>query len=92
MLGMTVFYRRYRPQSFEEVAGQPNIVAVLKAALEKNRISHAYLFSGPRGTGKTTVARIFARAVNCANSASASGGAEKLPARRSFSEGGRIPP
>ena len=89
---MTVLYRKYRPQSFDEIVGQNHIVRVLRAALFKNRISHAYLFSGPRGSGKTTVARIFARAVNCANSASASGGAEKLPARRSFSEGGSIPP
>ena len=60
-----VLYRKYRPQSFEEMVGQKAIVSVLKSALEKNRISHAYLFSGPAGTGKTTVSRIFARAVNC---------------------------
>jgi len=56
-----VFYRKYRPQSFEDVAGQENTVKILKNAVAKKRIAHAYLFSGPRGTGKTTVARILAR-------------------------------
>ena len=63
-----VLYRKYRPQDFNEIVGQRHIVAVLKAALEKKRISHAYLLSGPRGTGKTTIARIFARAINCVQS------------------------
>ncbi len=61
-----VLYRKYRPKSFDEVVGERHVVEVLRSALQKNRIAHAYLFSGPRGTGKTTVARIFARAVNCA--------------------------
>ena len=73
-----VLYRKYRPKSFDEVIGERHVVEVLRSALEKNRIAHAYLFSGPRGTGKTTVARIFARAVNCANLALAVGEAAKL--------------
>jgi len=86
-----VLYRKYRPQSFGEIVGQRHIVSVLQAALSKNRVSHAYLFSGPRGTGKTTVARIFARAVNCANSASASGGVAELSVRRSPQDEGGFP-
>lgn len=58
-------YRTYRPQSFEEVAGQQHIVRTLKNALETNKIAHAYLFCGPRGTGKTTMAKLFAKALNC---------------------------
>ena len=58
-------YRTYRPQTFEEVAGQRHIVRTLKNALEKNKIAHAYLFCGPRGTGKTTMAKLFAKALNC---------------------------
>ena len=58
-------YRSYRPQKFADVAGQPHAVAILKNAVAKGRLAHAYLFSGPRGTGKTTLARILAKAANC---------------------------
>jgi DNA polymerase-3 subunit gamma/tau len=58
-------YRRYRPETFAEVIGQEHVTAPLRAALANNRVHHAYLFSGPRGCGKTTSARILARALNC---------------------------
>lgn len=58
-------YRSYRPKTFGEVAGQEHIVTTLKNAIKENRISHAYLFAGPRGTGKTTVAKLLAKALNC---------------------------
>ncbi len=58
-------YRTYRPNSFEEVAGQNHIVQTLKHAIEQNKIAHAYLFCGPRGTGKTSIAKIFAKMINC---------------------------
>ncbi|QQR79552.1 MAG: DNA polymerase III subunit gamma/tau [Deltaproteobacteria bacterium] len=60
-----VFARKYRPQNFEEVQGQETAVRILKNALEEKRFHHAYLFAGPRGTGKTTLARILAKAMNC---------------------------
>ena len=59
-------YRRYRPDTFDEVIGQEHVTEPLKAALRANRVTHAYLFSGPRGCGKTTSARILARCLNCA--------------------------
>lgn len=64
---MTAIYRKYRPQTFSEIIGQTHIVQTLSNAILHNRVGHAYLFTGPRGTGKTTMARIFAKAVNCTN-------------------------
>ena len=61
-------YRKYRPTAFDDVVGQNVVVNTLKNAIRYNHISHAYLFSGPRGTGKTTIAKIFARSVNCLES------------------------
>ena len=60
-------YRRFRPSTFDEMVRQEHVVRVLKNQIERNTVGHAYLFCGPRGTGKTSVARIFARAVNCEN-------------------------
>lgn len=60
-------YRKYRPASFDQVVGQEVVVKILKNAIINDQISHAYIFSGPRGTGKTSIAKIFAKAVNCLN-------------------------
>ncbi|QCU79025.1 DNA polymerase III subunit gamma and tau [Citricoccus sp. SGAir0253] len=62
----TALYRRYRPDSFEDVIGQEHVTVPLMTALSKDRVNHAYLFSGPRGCGKTTSARVLARCLNCA--------------------------
>lgn len=64
-MSYTALYRKFRPTSFDEVKGQDHIVQTLKNQINANRIGHAYLFCGTRGTGKTSVAKIFAKAVNC---------------------------
>lgn len=66
-MSYTALYRKFRPDCFEDVKGQEHIVTTLKNQIKAQRIGHAYLFCGTRGTGKTTIAKIFARAVNCEN-------------------------
>lgn len=66
-MSYTALYRKFRPDNFEDVKGQEHIVTTLKNQIKNNRIGHAYLFCGTRGTGKTTVAKILGRAVNCEN-------------------------
>ena len=60
-------YRKYRPSNFGDMVGQNKIIKVINNAIMENKLSHAYLFSGPRGTGKTTTAKIIAKMVNCSN-------------------------
>ena len=64
-MSYTALYRTYRPQTFDEVAGQRPIIQTLRNAIKLNKVSHAYLFAGPRGTGKTTLAKIMAKALCC---------------------------
>ena len=65
IMAYKTLYRVYRPQKFEDVAGQEHIITTLKHAVQENKIAHAYLFCGPRGTGKTTIAKLLAKAINC---------------------------
>src|SRR4051812_49036895 len=64
-MSYTVLARKYRPQTFEDVTGQEHVVRTIENAIKLGRVAHAYLFAGPRGTGKTTAARLLARALNC---------------------------
>jgi len=64
-MSYTVFALKWRPKNFDEIIGQPHIVGTLKSAIQKNRLAHAYIFAGPRGVGKTSTARILAKALNC---------------------------
>ncbi|MFH1783847.1 MAG: DNA polymerase III subunit gamma/tau [bacterium] len=66
-MGYLVLARKYRPQRFEDIIGQEHVTKTLQNSLSQNRVGHAYLFSGPRGVGKTSTARIFAKALNCEN-------------------------
>lgn len=84
-----VLYRKYRPKSFADVIGQEHVVKTLKNAIKNNNISHAYLFCGPRGTGKTTMARLLAKAVNCED-ASNPEPCNKCKACRSIIEGSAV--
>ncbi|MEE9524659.1 MAG: DNA polymerase III subunit gamma/tau, partial [Thermodesulfovibrionales bacterium] len=65
-MGYLVLARKWRPQSFDDLVGQKSIIRVLQNAIKQSRIAHAYLFSGPRGVGKTSTARILSKALNCA--------------------------
>jgi DNA polymerase-3 subunit gamma/tau len=66
-MGYLALYRKYRPRTFDEVVGQESIIKILKNQIKYDRVGHAYLFSGIRGTGKTSLAKIFAKAINCPN-------------------------
>ncbi len=66
-MAYTALYRKFRPVTFEEMTGQEHIIKTLKNQLISGRVGHAYLFNGGRGTGKTTAAKVLARAINCLN-------------------------
>lgn len=75
-----VLYRKYRPKTFSGIEGQEHVVRTLQGALKLGKIAHAYLFTGPRGTGKTTIARLLARTLNCEKNSRPEAGSQKLEA------------
>lgn len=86
----TTLYRKYRPKDFSEIAGETDIVRTLKNSLDNNKISHAYLFCGPRGVGKTTSARLIAKGVNCLNNGISSTPCNECENCKSIDEGSFI--
>lgn len=86
MSDFIVSARKYRPATFASVVGQKHITSTLKNAIERGQLAHAYLFCGPRGVGKTTCARIFAKAINCLNP-NGSEACNECESCRSFNEG-----
>ena len=88
-MSYTALYRKFRPDNFSDVKGQDHIVQTLRNQLKANRIGHAYLFTGTRGTGKTTMAKIFARAVNCENP-NENGPCGECPVCRSIAQGNSL--
>src|SRR3989338_4071698 len=83
-------YRKYRPKTFGEIVGQEHVVQTLRNAVISNLISHAYLFSGPRGSGKTSMARLLAKAVNCSDFSKSGEPCNKCSACIEFNEGKTI--
>lgn len=85
-MAYTALYRKFRPDNFADVKGQEHIVTTLKNQLTSDRVGHAYLFCGTRGTGKTSVAKILARAVNCQHPVEGSPCNQCETCRKSFPE------
>ena len=86
-MGYQVLYRKYRPKDFSEVVGQDHIVSVIRRQVEHGRVAHAYLFSGPRGIGKTSVARLIAKATNCTSANSKDKPCNTCPSCEVFNAG-----